>query len=100
MLGELPGAKGVLVTAGGQGCSYAFKAAGGKMDYTGLVPVLRVKVEDTTGAGDAFLGGFVASLVKARFPPHIHSTLQLTAVRTATSSLGCSRSTGGILLSV
>lgn len=68
MLGELLGAKGVLVTAGGLGCSYAFKAAGGKMDYTGLVPVLQVKVEDTTGAGDAFLGGFVASLVKARMP--------------------------------
>ena len=70
VLEQLPGVKGVLVTAGGQGCSYAFKGAGGKMDYTGLVPVLQVKVEDTTGAGDAFLGGFVASLVKVRPPPH------------------------------
>ncbi len=64
VLEELPGVKGVLVTGGGAGCSYAFKGAGGKSDYTGIVPVLKVESTDTTGAGDAFLGGFLASLVK------------------------------------
>jgi fructokinase len=66
VLEQLPQVKGVLVTAGGAGCSYAFKGAGGKIDYTGIVPVLKVDVDDTTGAGDAFLAGFLASLVKVR----------------------------------
>ncbi|KAK9909596.1 hypothetical protein WJX75_004721 [Coccomyxa subellipsoidea] len=64
VLEQLPGVKGVLVTGGGAGCSYAFQGAGGKIDYTGTVPVLKVESTDTTGAGDAFLGGFLASLVK------------------------------------
>ncbi|EIE20911.1 Ribokinase-like protein [Coccomyxa subellipsoidea C-169] len=64
VLEQLPGVKGVLVTGGGAGCSYAFHGAGGKIDYTGIVPVLKVESTDTTGAGDAFLGGFIASLVK------------------------------------
>lgn len=64
VLEQLSGVKGVLVTAGSAGCSYAFKGSGGKIDYTGLVPVLKVKADDTTGAGDAFLAGFLASMVK------------------------------------
>ncbi len=61
---KLPSVKGVLVTAGGRGSSYAFRAACGKMDMTGYVPVLSVKVVETTGAGDAFLGGFTHKLLQ------------------------------------
>lgn len=39
----MPKAKGVLVTAGAQGSAYAFKGAGGKIDLTGRVPVLKVR---------------------------------------------------------
>lgn len=51
--------KGVLVSAGEKGSAYAFHAPGGKMAMSGSVPVLSVKVADTTGAGDAYLSGFV-----------------------------------------
>jgi fructokinase len=53
-----PSAKGVLVSAGEKGSSYAFHSKS-KMNYTGTVPVLSVDIADTTGAGDAYLAGFV-----------------------------------------
>lgn len=59
VLSQLPGAACVLVSAGEKGSSYAFRAPGGKMDVTGAVPVLSVDIADTTGAGDAYLAGFI-----------------------------------------
>lgn len=43
--------------AGEKGSAYAFRAPGGKLDMSGSVPVMSVKVADTTGAGDAYLAG-------------------------------------------
>jgi len=69
VLEVLPGARGVLVTAGSSGSSYAFHSGGGGggggAPLTGVVPVLSVEVQDTTGAGDGFLGGFLHYLLKA-----------------------------------
>lgn len=60
----LPKAKGVLVTAGGRGSAYAFKGSNGQPPLTNRVPVLKVDVLDTTGAGDGFLGGFMHHVIK------------------------------------
>jgi fructokinase len=59
VLNAVPKAQGVLVSAGEKGSAYAFRSPGGKMDISGIVPVLDVKVADTTGAGDAYLSGFI-----------------------------------------
>ncbi len=48
--------EGVLVTDGDQGCSYDVSG------HQGHVPSFKVEVEDTTGAGDAFVAGFLHQL--------------------------------------
>ena len=47
---------GVLMTAGEQGCTYCFGT------HQGSVPAFAVEVEDTTGAGDSFVAGFIYQL--------------------------------------
>ncbi|EGK86907.1 carbohydrate kinase [Microcoleus vaginatus PCC 9802] len=55
---RLDSVEGVLVTAGEKGCAYCISENEGK------IPAFAVDVEDTTGAGDAFLAGFVRQLCK------------------------------------
>ncbi len=47
---------GVLVTAGEKGCAYCLQGNEGK------IPAFAIDVEDTTGAGDSFLAGFLHQL--------------------------------------
>lgn len=54
---QFPHLKGVLVTAGAQGCEYSL------MGNAGNLPAFEVDVEDTAGAGDAFTAGFVHQLL-------------------------------------
>jgi fructokinase len=55
---QFPGLKGVLITAGSQGCAYWL------MGNAGTVPGFNVDVEETTGAGDAFTAGFIHQLLQ------------------------------------
>ncbi len=48
--------EGVLVTAGEQGCAYCLSG------HAGRLPAFPVDVEDTTGAGDSFVAGFLHQL--------------------------------------
>lgn len=48
--------EGVLVTRGAEGCAYCLSK------NEGILPGFTVEVEDTTGAGDGFVAGFLAQL--------------------------------------
>jgi fructokinase len=53
---KLPRAEGIIVTDGGNDCTYWLKGA------TGIQPAFAVPTIDTTGAGDAFVAGLIHGL--------------------------------------
>ncbi|MBD2019510.1 carbohydrate kinase [Leptolyngbya sp. FACHB-36] len=53
---RLGSVEGVLVTAGEKGCAYSLG------NHEGKLPGFTVEVEDTTGAGDSFVAGFLYQL--------------------------------------
>ncbi len=54
----LPKASILLITDGDQGCHYKIE------ENYGFVPSFKVEVQDTTGAGDSFLAGFIFQLLE------------------------------------
>lgn len=50
---QLDSIEGVIITDGQRGCSYSLG------EFQGKIPAFAVNVVDTTGAGDAFVAGFV-----------------------------------------
>lgn len=54
--------EGVLITDGDKGCAYCLG------ENEGRVPAFPVEVEDTTGAGDSFLAGFLHQLSEQGIP--------------------------------
>lgn len=66
VLAKLHDVKLLLVSAGEFGSSYAARSGSGQDEVLkGRVPVLKVdRIADTTGAGDAYLAGFLAFMLK------------------------------------
>ena len=56
IVARLDSLEGAIVTAGERGCAYCLN------DLEGRLPAFPVAVEDTTGAGDSFLAGFLHQL--------------------------------------
>ncbi|MBU1323014.1 carbohydrate kinase [Patescibacteria group bacterium] len=50
----------LIITLANKGCYYKTKK------YEGLIPTIKVKVVDTTGAGDAFNAGLISGLYEAK----------------------------------
>ena len=74
---SFPHLNGILLTRGDAGCAYWFAG------HSGECPAFKVSVEDTTGAGDAFLAGFLSQ--------HSHQLLTdvtsiLSAIRYASAA--------------
>jgi len=79
------GAEVIVLTLGGQG-AYVL-SADGELE----VPARRVKVVDTTAAGDAFVGGFAVSMVEGR-GLHEAATFACAAGTLAVTRLGAQTS--------
>lgn len=86
------GVKLVLVTLGDQGCYYMHSSG------RGHVPAYQVKVVDTTGAGDAFLGGMLYNISRIDCPIEkmdCHQLEEIIRFANATAAL-CITKRGGI----
>jgi sugar/nucleoside kinase (ribokinase family) len=89
VLARRTGRAGVIVRAGPQGCALALRVPGPREDQVGLslglIPAPAVVAADTTGAGDAhsgvFLAGLAAGLVPAEAAWRANAAAALTVTR-------------------
>ncbi|WP_299410199.1 carbohydrate kinase [Acaryochloris sp. IP29b_bin.148] len=77
----LPSAQGVIVTAGAKGCAYCFR------EMCGTRPGFTVQVQDTTGAGDAFVAGLIHQLITTDHPPDRQSAQAMMTYASAVGAL-------------
>ncbi|KAI9316763.1 Ribokinase-like protein [Dichotomocladium elegans] len=65
VMAKFPTMQGMVLTLGGKGVVAKFRD-GKVKDRDFIVPAQKVKVKDTTGAGDTFVGFFLAAFVRAQ----------------------------------
>ena len=77
----LPTVQGIIITAGAKGCAYAFQELGG------TYPGFSVEVQDTTGAGDAFIAGFIHQLITQGHPADVQAAQAMMTYASAVGAL-------------
>lgn len=77
----LPTVQGIIITAGAEGCAYAFQEIGG------TYPGFSVEVQDTTGAGDAFVAGFIHQLITQGHPADVQAAQAMMTYASAVGAL-------------
>lgn len=78
---RLPMTQGIIITAGAKGCTYCFQ------DIGGTCPGFTVEVQDTTGAGDAFVAGFIHQLGSSGHPTTFQSAQAMMTYASAVGAL-------------
>ncbi|CAE6516611.1 unnamed protein product [Rhizoctonia solani] len=95
----LSGLSGIIMTLGGSGAIASFLTPGTGGRETIQLPAAKVKVTDTTGAGDTFLGYFCGSLM--RIPGSTWDAKQLTeALKRSIVAAGLSTERPGAMSSI
>lgn len=77
----LPTVQGIIITAGAEGCAYSFQ------DIGGTCPGFTVEVQDTTGAGDAFVAGFIHQLITQGHPADVQAAQAMMTYASAVGAL-------------
>lgn len=77
----LPTVQGIIITAGAKGCAYSFQ------DIGGACPGFTVEVQDTTGAGDAFVAGFIHQLITQGHPADVQAAQAMMTYASAVGAL-------------
>ncbi|MGR3275687.1 carbohydrate kinase family protein [Acaryochloris marina NIES-2412] len=77
----LPTVQGIIITAGAKGCAYSFQ------DIGGACPGFTVEVQDTTGAGDAFVAGFIHQLLTQGHPADVQAAQAMMTYASAVGAL-------------
>lgn len=78
---RLPTVQGIIITAGAEGCAYSFQG------IDGTCPGFTVEVQDTTGAGDAFVAGFIHQLLTQGHPADVQAAQAMMTYASAVGAL-------------
>jgi fructokinase len=82
IVAQFPQLQGVCLTRGGEGCDYWLQG------HSGHIPAFAVTVQDTTGAGDGFVAGWVHQLCQQPIGPQCLDSTPAAAIVTYACAVG------------